>query len=310
MNRLIVNGLVSVRTHELLSILAIIMPTEQDLVIVVRREEAGKVDLLAPAYVALIIAIHAIVLIVTLEVYLSADAAAHHVVPRPNELVDVGARLRHQSRPTVQSPVNLIGDTLDEDFVDRVVLGYHAHGFDDLADTYARRVVLVEEDVVHVARLASVLVSLAIHAVDSDVLGFQPHQLLLFFVHQLVLVEEADELALSRLEHDLAGELVHAEPLHDVEDVDLQVELLERVLLEPVLALRLHTTAQAALVSKLAQHEATAELVGKELPVDDGALKPRSVVQFVVLHGSQQVLARLRFAIPLRDCIQDRLSFG
>ena len=62
---------------------------------------------------------------------------------------------------------------------------------------------------------------------------------------------------------------MHPKPLDDIQDVNLQVELLLRVLLHPVFALHCRSTTEAALVAKVAQPETSTVLVGEELPVDD-----------------------------------------
>ena len=72
---------------------------------------------------------------------------------------------------------------------------------------------------------------------------FQLHFIL---IHQLILVKESYELALSRLEHDLTRELVHSQSLNNVKDVDLQIELLFGIFLHPIFAFGAHAEAHAA----------------------------------------------------------------
>ena len=60
---------------------------------------------------------------------------------------------------------------------------------------------------------------------------------------ELIILEEVDKITLSRLEHDVAGELVDPQLLHDLKQVDLLVQLLLRILPQEVLPLVLETTA-------------------------------------------------------------------
>ena len=60
---------------------------------------------------------------------------------------------------------------------------------------------------------------------------------------ELIILEEVDKITLSRLEHDVARELVDPQLLHDLKQVDLLVQLLLRILPQEVLPLVLETTA-------------------------------------------------------------------
>ena len=178
----------------------------------------------------------------------------------------------------------------------RVFLRYHFDGSYDFTD--ALPCSRLPEQVLHVRRLALVLPALRVEIAFTILCFFlSSKQLLLLLIHQLVLVKEADELSLSRFEHDLTGKLMHPKPLDDVEDVNLQVELLLRVLLHPVFALHFRSTAEAALAAKVAQSKAATVLVGEELPVDDCLIEAPLQASLEVFDGFSQILIRTHLLI-------------
>lgn len=203
----------------------------------------------------------------------TTDASADYLVPHPHELVNIHASPAHHSCLPASGAVALVCDPLDDNRIDRVVLVDQLHGLDHLADLLGLSLA-PPQDVVDVVDLATLLVALVVKVADARELVHLA-QLLLLLVHQLVLVEEADQLALARLQDNLTGKLVDSEALYDVKDVYLEVQLRLCVLLNPVLAPWLNPATKAASMAEFTQHETAAVLVREELSVDDRSVQPR-----------------------------------
>ena len=154
-----------------------------------------------------------------------------------DELVHVHSSGARHHGPLTRSVVG-VGDPVNDDLVNWVGLIDGAGRLDHLLDTD-----ILPDEVFQVREFIATLALEANRGVQAVGVGGLASGFLV--VLQLVVVKEADQFALVGLQSHLAGELVDSEPLHDVEDVKLQIELLLGVLVEPVLALGLHAAAAA-----------------------------------------------------------------
>ena len=166
-----------------------------------------------------------------------------------NEVIHVHSSLHRLPVPITSSrQIPRVRDPIADDLVNRVSAGYFLECLDNIGNGHF----LVVDEFINITDLVS-FDSLAALVKRSALSVRLNNQVLLLAILQLVVVKEAHQVTLTWLERDLTCELVDSESLHDIKYVDLQLELLRSVFMEPVLASAVNPAAAAVGGVELAQ---------------------------------------------------------